>query len=39
LLGDGWRVLVDFTPRSHLGGKRNGVIRLGVEPVFHPMRL
>jgi hypothetical protein len=39
LLGDGWRMLVDFTHRSHLGGKRHGVIRLGVEPVFHAMGL
>ena len=39
LLGDGWRVLVDFAHRSHLGGKRDGGIRFGVEPVFHPMRL
>jgi hypothetical protein len=39
LLGDGWRVLIDLAHRSHLGGKRNGVIRLGVEPIFHPMWL
>jgi hypothetical protein len=32
-------VLVDFTHRRHLGGKRDGVIRLGVEPIFHPVRL
>ena len=39
LRGHGWRVLVDRTHGSHLGGKRHGVIRLGVEPVLHPMRL
>lgn len=39
LLDDGWRALIDLTHRSHLGGKRDGVIRLGVEPIFHPMRL
>ena len=39
LLGDGWRVLVHFTHRRYLGGKRHGVIRLGMEPVLHPMRL
>jgi hypothetical protein len=38
LLGDGWRVLVDFTHRRPLGGNRDGVIRLGVEPIFHPVR-
>jgi hypothetical protein len=32
-------VLVDFTHRRHLGGKRDGGIRLGVEPVLHPMWL
>jgi hypothetical protein len=32
-------VLVDLTHRRHLGGKRDGVIRLGVEPVLHPMGL
>ena len=31
--GDYFRVVY------HLGGKRHGVIRLGVEPVLHPMRL
>ena len=39
VLGDGWRVLGDLTHRRHLGGKRDGVIRLGVEPVLHPMGL
>ena len=39
LLGDGWRVLVDLTHRRHLRGKRDGIIRLGVEPVLHPMGL
>ena len=39
LLGDGWRMLVDFTHRRHLGGKRNRVLRLGVEPVFYSMGL
>jgi len=39
LLGDHWRVLVHRTDCGHLGGKRHGVIRLGVEPVFHSMGL
>ena len=39
LLGDRWRVLVDRTDCSHLGSKRHGIIRLGVEPVFHSMGL
>ena len=37
--GQGWRLLVHFTHGSHLGGKRHGVIRLGVEPVLDPMGL
>ena len=39
LLGDRWRVLVHRTYCRHLGGKRHGVIRLGVEPVVHSMGL
>ena len=39
ILGHGWCLLIHFTHCSHLGGKRDGVIRLGVEPIFHPMRL
>ena len=39
LLGDRWRVLVHRTDCGHLGGKRHGVIWLGVEPVFHSMGL
>ena len=37
--GDGWRLLIRFTPGSHFGGQGDGVIRLGVEPVRDPMRL
>jgi len=39
VLGDGWRVLGDLTHRRHLGGKRAGGIRRGVEPVRHPLGL
>src|SRR2546428_773483 len=39
VLGDGWCVLVNLTHHSHLGGTRDGGIRLGVEPGLHPMRL
>jgi hypothetical protein len=39
LLGDHWRVLVHRTDCGYLGGKRHGVIWLGVEPVFHSMGL
>ena len=38
LPGDFWCVLVRLTHRHHLVGKRHGVIRLGIEPVLHPMR-
>ena len=38
-LGDLRRVLVHHTHGSHFGGTCHGVIRLGVEPVVHPMRL
>jgi len=37
VLGHGWRMLIHFTHGSHLGGKGDGVIRLGVEPVLDPM--
>jgi hypothetical protein len=39
LLGDCWGVLVHLAHRRHLGGKRDGGSRLGVEPVLHPVRL
>jgi hypothetical protein len=39
LLGDSGRGLRDLTPRRDRGGTRPGGIRLGVAPVFHPMRL
>jgi hypothetical protein len=32
-------VLVHRTDCGHLGGKRHGGIRRGVEPVFHAMGL
>jgi hypothetical protein len=32
-------VLIHFTHGCHLCSKRHWVIRLGVEPVLHPMRL
>ena len=32
-------VLVRLTHRHHLVSKRTGIIRLGVQPVLHPMRL
>jgi hypothetical protein len=38
-LGHGWRMLIPVTHGSHLGGKGDGVIRLGVEPVLDPMGL
>jgi hypothetical protein len=38
-LGHGWRLLIRVTHRRHLGGKGDGVIRLGVEPVRNPMGL
>ena len=37
VLGHGWRMLIHFTHGSHLGGKGDGVIRLGVEPGLDPM--
>jgi hypothetical protein len=39
VLGDHGRVLVHRTDCGHLGGKRHGVIWLGVEPVCHSMGL
>ena len=39
LLGHGWCMLIHCTHGSHLGGKSDGVIRLGVEPVLDPMGL
>ena len=39
LPGDFWRALIRLTHCHPLVGKRHGVIRLGVEPVLHPMRL
>ena len=39
VLGPGWRLLIHCTHGSHLGGKCDGVIRLGVEPVLDPMGL
>lgn len=39
VLRHGWRLLIRFTHGSHLGGKGDGVIRLGVEPVLDPMGL
>jgi hypothetical protein len=38
-LGHGWRLLIRVTHGRHLGGKGDGVIRLGVEPVLNPMGL
>ena len=39
VLGHGWRLLIHCTHGRHLGGKGDGVIRLGVEPVLDPMGL
>jgi len=39
VLGHGWRPLLPLTHGRHLGGKRDGVIRCGVEPIRAPMRL
>jgi hypothetical protein len=39
ILGHGWCRLIHCTHSSHLGGKRDGVIRRGVEPVLDPMGL
>ena len=38
-LGHGWRLLRRCTHGSHLSGKGNRIIRLGVEPVLDPMGL
>jgi len=38
-LGYGGRMLIRFTHGSHVGGKYDGVSRLGVEPVLNPMGL
>jgi hypothetical protein len=37
--GDCWRALRRLTHCHHGVGQRHGVLRLGVEPVLHPMRL
>jgi hypothetical protein len=37
ILSYGGCMLIDFAHGRHLGGERDGVIRLGVEPVLDPM--
>ena len=39
ILGHGGRLLIHLTHGRHLGGKRDRVIRLGVEPILDSMRL
>ena len=39
ILSHGGCMLIDCAHSRHLGGERDGIIRLGVEPVLNPMGL